>query len=130
MMTPALGEATTLSSIPTTLPAKRPGTPRSCLIVLLTGEQEISPERLAERIATVHDDCGHVIVACAGPRANLPALRRSANRVEFVLAPAGTSSEDLREMAMRQAPGDVVRLLDGMEPRAAAADARANMLRT
>ena len=30
-----------------------------------------------------------------------------------LLAPAGTSAEDLRELAMKQAPGDIVTLLSG-----------------
>ena len=33
---------------------------------------------------------------------------------QFLLAPAGTSTEDLRELAMKQAPGDIVSLLNGI----------------
>ena len=32
---------------------------------------------------------------------------------QFLLAPAGTTTEDLRELAMRQVPGDIVTLLTG-----------------
>jgi hypothetical protein len=33
---------------------------------------------------------------------------------QFLLAPAGTSTEDLRALAMSQAPGDIVSLLNGV----------------
>ena len=89
--------------------------PRTSVIVLLSGSEPISPEGLAERVAAVHDGRANVIVACAGRPVNLPALQRTVASVEFLLAPPGTSSEDLRELAMRRAPGDIVRLLDGVQ---------------
>ena len=70
----------------------------------------------------MHDGHGNVFVACAGRPANLSALQRTVENVEFLLAPTGTSSEDLRELAMQRAPGDIVRLLDGVERGAGLAD--------
>ena len=109
-------------------PPRSGSTPRTSVIVLLSGSEPVSPERLAERVAAVHDGHGNVIVACSGRPANLPALQRTVDSVEFLLAPAGTSSEDLRELAMRRAPGDIVRLLDGVQRRSVAADADATMV--
>lgn len=103
-------------------PPRRPSAPRMSVIVLLSDSKPVSPERLAQRVAAMHDGHGNVIVACAGRPANLPALQRTVDGVEFLLAPPGTSSEDLRELAMRRAPGDIVRLLDGVERGAALAD--------
>jgi hypothetical protein len=54
-----------------------------------------------------------VVVACAGQPTNLSALQRTIGAAQFLLAPAGTSTEDLRALAMRQAPGDIVTLLSG-----------------
>lgn len=114
-------EAHTVSTSSARLP--RPASaPRMSVIVLLSNSEAVSPERLAERVAAVHDGHGNVIVACAGRPANLPALQRTVENVEFLLAPPGTSSEDLRELAMRRAPGDIVRLLDGVERGAAVAE--------
>jgi hypothetical protein len=60
-----------------------------------------------------------VIVACAGQPVNLADLQRRVRDAQFLLAPAGTSTEDLRELAMKQAPGDIVSLLNGVtSPRA------------
>jgi hypothetical protein len=56
-----------------------------------------------------------VIVACAGQPSDLPALQHAVRDAQFLLAPAGTSAEDLRELAMQLAPGDIVRLLNGTE---------------
>jgi hypothetical protein len=53
------------------------------------------------------------VIACAGQPANLAALHQSVGNAQFLLAPAGTSTADLRELAMRQVPGDIVTLLSG-----------------
>jgi hypothetical protein len=53
-------------------------------------------------------------VACAGQPVNLADLQRRVRDAQFLLAPAGTSTEDLRELAMKQAPGDIVSLLNGI----------------
>jgi hypothetical protein len=108
--------------------AKRGSAPRTSIIVLVSDADAVSPERLAERVAALDDGHGHVIVACSGRPANLPALQRTVDSVEFLLAPAGTSSEDLRELAMRRAPGDIVRLLDGVPRRAHVAEVDATMV--
>lgn len=110
-----------------TAPSRESLSPRTSVIVLLSGSEPVSPERLAERVAAVHDGRANVIVACAGRPANLHALQRIVENVEFLLAPPGTSSEDLRELAMRRAPGDIVRLLDGVQRRIAVADAEITM---
>jgi hypothetical protein len=73
----------------------------------------VSPSGLAERLPISYERDVDVIVACAGQPMNLQALQRTVVDAQFLLAPAGTSMEDLRELAMRQAPGDIVTLLSG-----------------
>jgi hypothetical protein len=73
----------------------------------------ISPERLAERLPRDGDEVD-IIVACAGQPLNLSVLQRTVRDAQFLLAPAGTSPEDLRELAMQQAPGDIVTVLRGV----------------
>lgn len=92
-------------------PARR-RTPRHSIIVVLPEDHVVSPERL-ERIRDGLDEDVDVLVACAGQPTNLNALQRSVGEAQFLLAPAGTSIEDLRELALRQTSGDIVRLLSG-----------------
>lgn len=89
-------------------------TPRTSLIVVLPDKHFVLPDRLAERLPTDSAECIDVIVACAGQPVNLNALQRRVRNAQFLLAPAGTSTEDLRELAMKQAPGDIVSLLCGV----------------
>jgi hypothetical protein len=88
-------------------------TPRVSLVVVLPENHSISPERLARSLDAHGDQQIDVVVACAGQPTNLSALQRTIGAAQFLLAPAGTSTEDLRAMAMRQAPGDIVTLLSG-----------------
>lgn len=88
-------------------------TPRHSLIVVLPEHHVVSPDRLTESLRARVDQDVDVLVACAGQPTNLSALQRSVGEAQFLLAPAGTSPEDLRELAIRQAPGDIVRLLSG-----------------
>jgi hypothetical protein len=92
-------------------PSRR--TPRTTLIVVLPENHFVSPSGLAERLPISNERAVDVIVACAGQPMNLQALQRTVVDAQFLLAPAGTSMEDLRELAMRQAPGDIVTLLSG-----------------
>jgi hypothetical protein len=91
------------------------GSPRVSVVLLLSENQSVSEERLAERLRDVGDREVDVIVACAGQPSDLPALQRAVGDAQFLLAPAGTSAEDLRELAMQRAPGDIVTLLNGTE---------------
>jgi hypothetical protein len=88
-------------------------TPRHSLIVVLPENHVVSLDRLTESLRARVDQDVDVLVACAGQPTNLSALQRSVGEAQFLLAPAGTSTEDLRELAIRQAPGDIVRLLSG-----------------
>jgi hypothetical protein len=88
-------------------------TPRHSLIVVLPEHHVVSPDRLTESLRSRVDQDVDVLVACAGQPTNLSALQRSVGDAQFLLAPAGTSIEDLRELAIQQAPGDIVRLLSG-----------------
>jgi hypothetical protein len=88
-------------------------TPRHSLIVVLPENHVVSPDRLTESLRARTNQDVDVLVACAGQPTNLSALQRSVGDAQFLLAPAGTSTEDLRELAIRQAPGDIVRLLSG-----------------
>lgn len=98
-------------------------TPRVSLIVVLPENHVVCPDRLAERLRAHQNKDVGVVVACAGQPTNLSALQRSVGHAQFILAPAGTSTEDLRELAMRQVPGDIVTLLSGSILPVATADA-------
>jgi len=95
------------------LPQPPRRTPRVSLIVILPENHVLSADSLAERLPTNHDDEVDVIVACAGQPIDLTSIHRATRRAQFLVAPAGTSSEDLRELAMRRAPGDIVTLVTG-----------------
>jgi hypothetical protein len=88
-------------------------TPRVSLIFLLLDGQVMEPKRLAGRMSPQRDEGMDVIVACAGQPGNLDVLRRTARHARFYLAPADTSEEDLRELAIKQTGGDIVTLLRG-----------------
>ena len=88
-------------------------TPRVSVVVVLAEGHSVSPDILLNRLRARGDQEIDVLVACAGQPANLSALQRSVGDAQFLLAPAGTSPEDLRELAMSKAPGDIVTLLSG-----------------
>jgi len=88
-------------------------TPRVSLIVVLPENHVLSPDRLAHGLRARKNQDIDIVVACAGQPTNLSALQRSVGDAQFLLAPAGTTTEDLRELAMRQVPGDIVTLLSG-----------------
>jgi hypothetical protein len=87
--------------------------PRFALIVVLPDNHVVSPDRLAERLRAHGGRNTEMVVVCAGQPTNLAALQQSVGDAQFILAPAGTSIEDLRELAMRQVPGDIVTLVSG-----------------
>jgi len=91
-------------------------TPRRSLIVVLPENHSVAPERVVEHLTDIGDqDIVDVIVACAGPSSSLAALQRRVRDIQVLLAPAGTSVGDLRELAMKQSPGDIVTLLSGVQ---------------
>jgi hypothetical protein len=103
-------------------PAVTRRTPRVSLIVVLPENHVVSPDRLAEGLRAHRDQQVTIVIACAGHPANLAAAQQSVADAQFLLAPAGTTTEDLRELAMRQAPGDIVTLLCGdLDPGSCAA---------
>lgn len=93
-------------------------TPRKSLIVVLPENHVVSPDLVSSRLAAQGDDeLVDVILACAGQPLGVSALQRRVRDLQILLAPAGTSTEDLRELAMSQAPGDIVTLLSGIPAR-------------
>lgn len=93
-------------------------TPRKSLIVVLPDNHVVSPDRLTERLAADGDNEDvDVILACAGQPVGIALLQRQVRDLQVLLAPAGTSPEDLRELAMEQAPGDIVTLVSGTPSR-------------
>jgi hypothetical protein len=88
-------------------------TPRKSLIVVLPENHVVSPDLVAGRLRAQGDYEMDVILAYAGQSTSIAALQRQVRDLQVLEAPAGTSSEDLRELAMRQAPGDIVTLLCG-----------------
>jgi hypothetical protein len=90
-------------------------TPRRSLIVVLPENHVVSPDLVSNRLAAEGDnELVDVILACAGQPHGIGALQRRVRDLQILLAPAGTSKEDLRELAMSQAPGDIVTLLSGI----------------
>jgi len=106
---------------------KRRPTPRTSLIVVLPDNHVVSPDRLAERLPAEGAEDVDIIVACAGQPVNLADLQRRVRDAQFLLAPSGTSTEDLRELAMKQAPGDIVSLLNGITLQAASRSERESL---
>jgi hypothetical protein len=93
---------------------ERRRTPRKSLIVVLPENHEVSPDRVTERMPAEGDNEEiDVILACAGQSASIAALQRRVRDLQVLLAPPGTSPEDLRVLAMNRAPGDIVTLLNG-----------------
>jgi hypothetical protein len=89
-------------------------TPRQSLIVVLPENHTISPEMVTEHLpAKGQDEAVDVILACAGQPHNIAFLQRRIRDMQILLAPAGTSTEELRELAMQQAPGDIITLRSG-----------------
>jgi hypothetical protein len=88
-------------------------TPRVSVVVVLAEGHSVSPDILLNRLRARGDQEVDVLVACAGQPANLSALQRCVGDAQFLLAPAGTSPEELRELAMSKASGDIVTLLSG-----------------
>jgi len=90
-------------------------TPRKSFIVVLPENHVVSADLVAERLSGERD-MGQVdvILACAGQPSSIALLQRKVRDLQILLAPAGTSGEDLRELAMNQAPGDIVTLLSGI----------------
>jgi hypothetical protein len=87
-------------------------TPRKSLIVVLPDNHVVSADAVTKRLLS-DSDRGEVdvIVACAGHPRDLGALQRKVRDLQVLLAPTGTSTEDLRELAMKRAPGDIVTLV-------------------
>jgi hypothetical protein len=89
-------------------------TPRKSLIVVLPDNHVVSPDLVSGQLAVEGHYETDVIVACAGQPAGIAALQRRIRDLQVLLAPAGTPTEDLRELAMNQALGDIVTLLSGV----------------
>jgi hypothetical protein len=91
-------------------------TPRKSLIVVLPDNHMVSPDHVTERLSESDDaDETDVILACAGQPTSLAAFQRRIRDLQILLAPAGTTGEDLRELAMNQAPGDIITLMGGTQ---------------
>jgi hypothetical protein len=102
--------------------AARRKNPRVSAVVVLTESNVVSSEGLLSGVRSRVGDDADVVIVCAGYLANLPTLQRCMRDALFLIAPEGTSSEDLREMAMAQARGDIVTLMSDallaeMEPK-------------
>jgi hypothetical protein len=90
-------------------------TPRRSIVVVLPENHVLAPEVVTDSLATGGDnEAVDVIVACAGQPLNIAALKRKVRDLQVLLAPAGTGTEELRELAIHEAPGDIVTLLSGI----------------
>jgi GT2 family glycosyltransferase len=81
--------------------------PKRSLIVLIPTDYAISSERIAEGLSRVGPDPS-VIVACAGQPATLATIHSQLRDAEFLLAPRGTTTAELRMHALAQATGDIL----------------------
>jgi hypothetical protein len=89
-------------------------TPRRALVVILPENHSIASDAVCAHLAAEQEPRQvDVILACTGHSSSLAALQRRVHDIQVLLAPAGTSTEDLRELAMNQVPGDIVTLLNG-----------------
>ena len=78
----------------------------------MPGDRSVSEEFLTRRLlAPGEQDEVDLILACAGEPRDLDSIQRRVHDLQVLLAPAGTSPEDLRELAMERAPGDIVTLM-------------------
>lgn len=93
--------------------APRRRTPRRSLVVIIPENHDVSPDLVADRLRANDDDQADVIVACAGHPADLAPLQRKVRDIQVLLVPSGTSVEELRALAMRQAQGDIVTMITG-----------------
>lgn len=90
-------------------------TPRKSLILVIPENHVVPHELVDEGVPATEDQEGvDIIVACACEPENLAALQRKVRDVRVLLVLPGTSTEDLREIAMKQAPGDIVTLRNGV----------------
>jgi hypothetical protein len=81
---------------------------------VLPDNHVVSPDLVSGQLAVEGHYEIDVILACAGQPAGIAALQRRIRDLQVLLAPAGTPTEDLRELAMNQALGDIVTLLSGV----------------
>jgi hypothetical protein len=89
-------------------------TPRKSVIVALPDNHVVPHGLLTDRLESEgNDELVNVILACAGQPLGIAALQRRVRDLQVLLAPSGTTAEDLRELAMNQAPGDIITLLSG-----------------
>lgn len=96
--------------------AKAAHGPRESLIIVLPDNHVVSTEILTQRVEGMQDREVDVIVVCAGQPSDLPTLQRMLRHAQVMLAPAGTSAEDLRVLALAQATGDIVTVIGGSAP--------------
>ena len=96
-------------------------TPRMSLIVVVADNESVRIERVQQELGTSPPDDRDVIFACAGRPANLMRLSRRVHDAQFIFAPPGTSCEDLRELGIRRAHGDIITLVNGMGLRSGSA---------
>jgi len=90
-------------------------TPRRSVIVVLTENDTVAADLIDERLPSESDaDHVDVIVACAGQPSGVGLLASRLRDVQVVLAPAGTSGEDLRQLAIQHAAGDIITLVSGV----------------
>lgn len=124
-MAPVHGEAGSNSEPldPSLVPRRKP---RVSIILVVPENHVVSPDRLAEGLRSHGDQPVNVVIAYAGEPGNIAAAQQSIGDAQLLLAPPGTTPEDLRELAMRQVPGDIVTLLSADLDPGSSADARAS----
>ncbi|MFL5637762.1 MAG: hypothetical protein ACJ78M_00170 [Gemmatimonadaceae bacterium] len=89
-------------------------TPRKSLIFVMPGDRPVLEDVVTRRIQSDREtEDLDVIVAYSGEPRDLASLQRRVRDIQVLVAPAGSSAEDLRELAMERAAGDIVTLFSG-----------------
>lgn len=91
-------------------PSLRPGV---STVVVVADQRPLPIDQLALRLPRVDADGATLVVAMAAEASEANRLRQLRRDASVIVAPLGTSMEDLRGLAMREAPGDIVTMLDG-----------------
>ena len=88
--------------------------PLKSLIIAIPAAHSIELDRITAQMPDDPNGAVEVIVACAGQPADLPAIHTHLTNAQFLLAPLGTSAEELRVLAISQAVGDIVTFVSGV----------------
>lgn len=89
--------------------------PTVSIVVIVGDDTAVPTDRLIQRLPRAVDREVDLVVAFAGVPADAAVIKRARRDARVVLAPPGTSTQELRALAMREAGGDIVTLINGAD---------------